>query len=146
LFKHSRNLILLLLVGILFLTSAASAQAQGQTPPSHKRFTTQLNPLSMEEKAVEANAKLTNLVTDPSFEALPPNPYWIENDNLFGTPLCYGQSDCGYFIEAHPTGSGRGLVAPYTRIIQPLGGLAFPACGSATCSSLKLLLVWRRGR
>jgi hypothetical protein len=135
-FRKVTRSVLFLLVAIVFLTSTAVAQAQEQTPPSHPRFTTGLTPFSMEEKAVDANDKLTNPVTDPSFESAHPNPHWIENDNMFGTPLCIGQSDCGYWTNARPrSGSGwawfGGAAVPY-HTASLAQTVTFPACGVAT--------------
>jgi hypothetical protein len=132
---------MLLLVGVLLLSSFGSVNAQGETPASHQRFTTGLTPFSMQEKAVDANgnwAASTNLVKDPSFETAHPNPYWIEDDNIFETPLCIGESDCGYWTNARPhNGSGwawfggAGTDTSY-HTASLAQTLTFPACGSAS--------------
>src|SRR5215207_2197036 len=94
--KHFHKFFLLLLVGILILTSSASAQAQGETPGSWQKS----QPAEGEKSAVpgvEGLQPLTspNLVPDPSFElSYSSGAHWSQSSYM-GIPVLCTTADCG---------------------------------------------------
>ena len=95
--KCVRHFILLLLIGILFLTSSAFVETQAQTPdPLAKR----LPPGGVRSQSPQAPAGVLpltsgNIVSDPSFESsYGYTTYWTQYSSAVGTPLCI-TADCG---------------------------------------------------
>src|SRR5260221_12524125 len=100
-FKRNRKLMfnwfgsfmIVFLIGLLL--PAGSVLAQTPIPPTSRKESALQSHLTrlIDNPAVRAPAIMsaaTNLIQDPSFESfIPPtsDPYWVQSDNVFGTPL-----------------------------------------------------------
>ena len=103
----------LLIIGLYLPSNSARAapSMQGEDFPSPtsrtaSTFWGQIAAPIENQKTWETTTPVeaTNLIQDPGFEnSNPPadNPYWVESDSVYGTPLCNG-SWCGYWTDAHP--------------------------------------------
>jgi hypothetical protein len=118
-FKWAQNFVILLLIGVLFLTSSSSANAQGQTTNPLARHLPAKGLIPSIRQAEPAAGALTtpNLIRDHSFEAsYVSQTYWGQYSENFGTPLCT-TADCG---------NGAGTVGPRTGNVWAwFGGVDF---------------------
>ena len=95
-FKWTRNLVLAMLAGVLFLTNSAFVDSQGQTTDPYAR---QVPADGVQSKVPEALApalpvNAANIIQDPSFEASYGTfLYWDQFSLNFGTPFCI-VADC----------------------------------------------------
>ena len=137
--KQTRNVFVLILIGVLFLTSSAfvKPQAQGQDP-LQKRMQPGGIPLEAVSSAEKESqpADKTNPIQDPGFEAsFGSEQYWEQSSTWFSTPLCT-LAACG---------NGSGTARPRTGSVWSwFGGVSqlnesasleqynipFPACGA----------------
>jgi hypothetical protein len=137
-----RSLTIVLLMGFLF--PAGSAFAQGPSPSSRRTSAIQSGLTSLGEisplNADIAPMTITdNLIQDGGFEAYnaqtQDDPYWLESDSYFGTPLCNGD-DCGFWVEAYPRNGyawawfGGTQQPTHTASVSQVVNL--PVCSSAT--------------
>ena len=94
--KQARNVLVLLLIAVLFLTSSAFVDPQGQTPDPYAK------PLSVKSARSNVPAaaapalpvSAVNRVYDASFEGYWSSSDWAQYSTNVGTPLCI-TADCG---------------------------------------------------